>query len=124
MSRDHSLSPFTATLININVMLGSGIFLNITELASRTGALGFLCYMTVGVLLLPLVASMATLLRLYPSGGFYAFAAQGLGPFWGFVSAWSYVVGKLGSATIMMHESVLVVLQLITLISVFYVVVM
>jgi len=113
MTEKHTLSPFMATLININIMLGSGIFINIAELARRTGALGFVCYACVGIMLLPLVFSMATLLRLYPAGSFYTFAAHNLSPFFGFISSWSYFMGKLGSAAIMIHASVLILQQLL-----------
>jgi amino acid transporter len=113
MTEKHTLSPFMVTLISINIMLGSGIFINIAELARRTGALGFVCYACVGIMLLPLVFSMATLLRLYPAGSFYTFAAHNLSPFFGFISSWSYFMGKLGSAAIMIHASVLIVQQLL-----------
>jgi APA family basic amino acid/polyamine antiporter len=113
MAQEQKLSPLTAILININVMLGSGIFLNITELAQRTHALGFVCYAIVGCLLFPLVASIAALLRNHSSGGFYAFTAHGLGPAMGFMSGWSYFVGKLASATIILHAAVTLLQQVI-----------
>ena len=108
MSAEHKLSLPTAILININIMLGAGIFINTALLAQGAGALGFLSYGTIGILLLPLILSIAALVKLHPSGGFYIFARREINPFFGFLSAWAYFTGKLASAAIMMHTSVLI----------------
>ncbi len=102
-----------AILININIMLGVGIFLNTTLLAQHAGGAGCVSYAVIGILLLPLVISMADLLALHPKGGFYTYGTQEINPFAGFLSAWSYFTAKLASATIMIHTSVLTIQQLI-----------
>ena len=84
-------------------MLGVGLFINTTELASQAGILGALSYVTIGILLLPLILSIVKLLQLFPRGGFYIFGKETLGPFMGFLSAWSYFTGKLASAMLAIH---------------------
>ncbi len=114
---EQKLSLSAAILINVNIMLGAGIFINTALLAQYAGALGFLAYGIVGLLLLPLIISIAALLKIHPSGGFYTFAQKELHPFAGFISSWSYIIGKLASATIMMHVSILLLQQLIPLLA-------
>ena len=94
-------------------MLGSGIFINSTVLAKQAGIFGALSYLIVGVLMLPLIISMSTLVGLHPSGGFYTFGKEEISPFVGFVSTWSYIIGKLASATIVTQISVLLLQQTI-----------
>lgn len=115
----HKLSLFSAILININIMLGSGIFINSTVLAKQASIFGALSYLIVGVLMLPLVISMSTLVGLHPTGGFYTFASKEISPFVGFVSTWSYIIGKLGSAAIVTQISVLLLQQTIPLLAPF-----
>lgn len=102
----YKLSLPTAILININIMLGAGIFINTTALAQRTGLLGALMYILVGILMLPLILSIAHLLRIHPSGGFYTFAQKEMNPFMGFLSGWSYFTSKVASCMLMIHVSV------------------
>lgn len=105
MSEQYKLSLPVAILINVNIMLGTGVFINTVELAKRAGALGFLSYLLVGILMLPLIASFATLMKIYPQGGFYTFGQKELGPLAGFISAWSYFIAKMASASLMVHVS-------------------
>lgn len=107
MAQHHKLSLFAAVLININIMIGAGVFINTTELAQWAGALGVLSYVIIGIIMLPLILSISRLLILHPTGGFYVFGSKEINQFVGFLAAWSYFIGKLGSATIMIHVSVL-----------------
>jgi len=113
MNNQNTLSLPAAILININIMLGAGIFINTAVVAQRAGVLGAMCYALVGVLMLPLILSIAHLLTMHPTGGFYAFGKKEINSFAGFISAWSYFVGKLASAMLMIHISVLLLQQLI-----------
>lgn len=113
MSQKISLA--TAILININIMLGGGIFFNTAILAERAGALGFLSYAILGILMLPLILAISDLVQRYPEEGFYGYAAKTIHPFAGFISAWSYFIGKLGSCTIMIHASVLLLQRILPL---------
>lgn len=112
MTHEQKLSLPMAILININIMMGSGIFLNTVLIAHNAGAVGFFSYFIVGLMLLPLVLTMAQLIQLHP-GGFYSFSSKELSPFGGFVTTWGYFTAKLASATIMMHTCVITLQQLI-----------
>jgi amino acid transporter len=101
------LSLFAAIIINVNIIIGSGIFINTAELARRAGLLGGLTYGIVGILLFPLILSFVKLLELYPSGGFYAFCSTSLHPIIGFINTWCYFFSKLSSATLVIHIFVL-----------------
>lgn len=103
---DNQLSLPTAILININIMLGAGIFINTPTLAQRAGLLGAFMYVLVGILMLPLILSIAKLLRIHPAGGFYTFARQEMNPMMGFLSGWCYFTAKLASCMLMIHVSV------------------
>jgi amino acid transporter len=105
-TQNYKLSLPSAILININIMLGAGIFINTSTLAQRAGNWSPLMYVLVGILMLPLILSIAQLLRLHPSGGFYTFAQKEIGPFFGFLSGWSYFTAKLASCMLMIHVSV------------------
>jgi amino acid transporter len=106
MVDSHKLSLRTAVLINLNIMVGFGIFINTVLLAKQVGFLGFTCYAFVAVLMIPLILSMAALIRMNPLGNFYSYAAQSLGSMAGFLSTWIYFTAKLASATLIIHVSV------------------
>jgi amino acid transporter len=110
---EHKLSLSQAILINVNILLGAGIFINTIELAKKAGPLGFAAYGIIGLLLFPLIWSMARLVARYPEGGFYTFGKQGLNTLAGFISSWSYFIGKLASAVLMIHASILLLQQII-----------
>ena len=112
MTKEHKLSLSTAVLINLNIILGAGIFINTVELAKRAGMLGGFSYALMGLLMLPLILSIAMLLRIHPGGNFYTFAKEEINPFAGFMSSWSYFTGKLGASAIMIHSSVLFLQQI------------
>lgn len=105
MSGSHKISLPMAILINVNIMLGAGIFVNTAQLAKYAGGLGALAYAIVGLLLIPLIVCIAELLKIHPSGGFYTYARQELSPLIGFISAWSFIIAKLASATMIIHAS-------------------
>lgn len=113
MAEDGKLSLPAAILINLNIMLGAGIFLNTVKLSTWAGALGCFMYPLIGLLLLPLVISIAKLVHIYPEEGFYGYAARSMSPFIGFFSSWAYFTGKLASVILMIHAAVLLVHQII-----------
>ena len=115
MSCAHKLSMQTAIFINVNIMLGSGIFINSTILAKKAGFWGAFCYLAVGLLMLPLIFSISKLVSLHPSGGFYTFGSKEIHPFIGFISTVSYIVGKLASAVIVTQIAVLLAQEAIPL---------
>lgn len=103
---EKTLSLSAAILININIMMGVGIFINVVELSKRTGALGAFLYPLMGLLILPLIMSIARIMKIHPTGGFYGFGAAEIHPFAGFIAGWSYFTGKLASAILMIHVAV------------------
>ena len=103
MSKDTKLTLWQAVLINVNIMFGTGIFINTVNLAQIAGFFGFISYSLVALILLPLIFSIAALLKIHPKGGFYTYAAKELSPFFGFISSWSYFISKLSSATLLIH---------------------
>jgi APA family basic amino acid/polyamine antiporter len=114
-AHEHKISFIAAIFININIMLGAGLFMNTTFVAQQAGGLGALAYITVGILLLPLVISVANLVKIHPSGGLYIYGAKEIHPFAGFISAWSYFIGKLASCAIVIHTALRLVQQVIPL---------
>jgi amino acid transporter len=109
MSKNNTISLFSAVIINANIIVGSGVFINTTELAHRAGIFGGLSYLFVGLLLLPLILSFVKLLEVYPDGGFYAFCSTSIHPFAGFINTWIYFFAKLSSATLSLHIFTLLV---------------
>ncbi|HEV2916595.1 MAG TPA: APC family permease [Candidatus Babeliales bacterium] len=107
MTQSQSIPFVSAIFITLNIMLGAGLFLNTTELAGRAGSLGFVAYLLIGILMLPLVLGMSKLVAIHPYGGFYSYGAQEIHPFVGFISAWTYFIGKLASSTLMIHTATL-----------------
>lgn len=108
-TKNNTISLFSAVIININIIIGSGVFINTAELARRAGILGGLSYVFVGLLMLPLILSFVKLLEIYPSGGFYAFCSTAIHPIVGFLNTWCYFFAKLSSATLSIHIFTLLV---------------
>jgi len=83
-------------------MLGAGVFAAFTPAAQAAGS-GLL----VGLAIAAVVAfcnatSSAQLAAVYPtSGGTYVYGREQLGPWWGFVAGWSFVIGKTASCAAM-----------------------
>ncbi|MBY0110224.1 MAG: APC family permease [Candidatus Babeliaceae bacterium] len=98
----HKLSLRSAIFINLNIILGAGIFINSTKLVHHLGPWGALSYAVVGILLLPLILAMAQLVKIHKGGSFYDYAA-GIHPFAGFMSQWCYFVGKLAACALSIH---------------------
>jgi aromatic amino acid transport protein AroP len=102
MSR-HKLTLFAAILINVNIMLGTGFFINTVVLTKTAGSLSPVVYLLVAALLLPLIVTMATLIKQTPhSGTIYDFGRH-ISPFFGFLSSWSYFTAKLTSTALGIH---------------------
>jgi len=113
MSEPKKLSLASAILININIMMGVGIFINTVVLSKQNGIIGAFLYPFMGLLIAPLIVSIAELIKLHPAGGFYSFGKAEIGSWAGFIAAWSYFTGKLASAMLMIHVSVSLLQQII-----------
>jgi amino acid transporter len=117
MSSQYKLSLPAAILININIMLGSGIFINLLQLSKATGILSAFVYAIVGLLMFPIVLAIAKLLQKYPGGSFYTFGSKEINSFFGFLATWIYFIGKLASATLLIHFFTLIIQSLIPIFS-------
>ncbi len=102
MTQSSRLSLWAVLLINVNIMLGSGIFINTVLLGQNAGPLSPLVYALVGICFFPLIASVAQLMTVHKGGTFYDFGAS-LHPALGFVSSWSYFTTKIASAALSIH---------------------
>ncbi len=97
-------------------MLGAGVFINTVKLSKWAGVLGCLMYPLIGLLMLPLIISIAKLVNVYPDAGFYGYGAKAIHPFVGFFSSWAYFTGKLASAMLMIHVSLSLVHQIVPIV--------
>src|SRR5687767_15344630 len=79
-------------------MLGAGIFAALRPAAQVAGA-GLLIGLAVAAIVAYCNAtSSAQLAAVYPeSGGTYVYGRERLGPFWGFLAGWGFMVGKAAS---------------------------
>ncbi|WP_030919215.1 APC family permease [Streptosporangium amethystogenes] len=91
-----------AVVIGLGAMIGAGVFSAPAPAAAAAGS-GLL----LGLALAAAVAycnatSSARLAARYPaSGGTYLYGRMRLGPFWGYLAGWSFVVGKTASCAAM-----------------------
>ncbi|CAN5755832.1 amino acid permease [soil metagenome] len=89
-------------VIGLGSMIGAGVFAAIGPAARAAGS-GLL----VGLAIAAVVAycnatSSAQLGAVYPaSGGTYVYGRERLGPFWGYLAGWGFVVGKTASCAAM-----------------------
>ncbi|TET06321.1 APC family permease [Candidatus Dependentiae bacterium] len=92
-------------IINMNVMIGAGIFVYPSIIASYAQSLGFLSFGLVFCIMLPLVLTIAQLAALYPAreGGLYVYSATALGRMAGIITASVYFIAKALSCSIMIR---------------------
>ncbi|GIG39161.1 APC family permease [Cellulomonas phragmiteti] len=91
-----------AVVIGLGSMIGAGVFAAFAPAAQAAGA-GLL----VGLALAAVVAyanatASAQLAAQYPtSGGTYVYGRERLGPWWGYLAGWGFVIGKTASCAAM-----------------------
>ncbi|SEK50313.1 amino acid/polyamine/organocation transporter, APC superfamily [Blastococcus sp. DSM 46786] len=99
---DRRLGTTDAVVIGLGSMVGAGVFAAFSPAAQAAGA-GLL----IGLALAAVVAycnatASAQLAAQYPtSGGTYVYGRERLGPWWGFLAGWGFVVGKTASCAAM-----------------------
>ncbi|MCP9986905.1 amino acid permease [Streptomyces sudanensis] len=97
-----SLGVFDAVVIGLGSMVGAGIFAALGPAAAAAGS-----WLLVGLALAGAVAycnatASARLAARHPaSGGTYVYGRERLGPFWGYLAGWAFVVGKTASCAAM-----------------------
>ena len=91
-----------AVVIGLGSMLGAGVFAAIGPAAEAAGS-GLLIGLAVAaVVAYANATSSAQLAAVYPeAGGTYVYGRRMLGPFWGFLAGWGFVVGKTASLAAM-----------------------
>jgi APA family basic amino acid/polyamine antiporter len=96
------LGLFDAVTIGLGAMIGAGIFAALAPAARAAGS-GLLAGLAIaGFVAYCNATSSAALAARYPeSGGTYAYGRHRLGPFWGFLAGWGFVIGKLASCAAM-----------------------
>lgn len=96
------LDTTDAVVIGLGSMIGAGVFAAFGPAARAAGA-GLL----IGLGLAAVIAycnatSSAQLAAVYPtSGGTYIYGRERLGPWWGFIAGWGFVIGKTASCAAM-----------------------
>ncbi|GGF27607.1 APC family permease [Subtercola lobariae] len=91
-----------AVFIGLGSMIGAGIFAAFTPAAQAAGS-GLLIGLGVAAIVAFCNAtSSAQLAATYPaSGGTYVYGRKQLGPWWGFIAGWSFIIGKTASCAAM-----------------------
>jgi APA family basic amino acid/polyamine antiporter len=91
-----------AVLIGIGSMVGAGLFSAFAPAARSAGTWLLAALAVAAVVAFCNAASSAQLAAQYPtSGGTYVYGRERLGPWWGFLAGWGFVVGKTASCAAM-----------------------
>ncbi|PSL36433.1 amino acid/polyamine/organocation transporter (APC superfamily) [Labedella gwakjiensis] len=99
---DRRLGLGDAVLIGLGSMIGAGVFVVFAPAADAAGSGLFAALGVVAVIAWCNARSTAQLAAVHPtSGGAYAYGRAELGPWWGFVAGWSFVLGKTASCAAM-----------------------
>ena len=99
---ERRLGTADAVVIGLGSMIGAGVFSAFGPAARAAGA-GLL----IGLVLAAVIAycnatASAQLAAVYPtSGGTYIYGRERLGPWWGFLAGWGFVIGKTASCAAM-----------------------
>jgi len=103
MSSLYKFSLTTAVLININIILGQGIFVNTALLAKHMGSVGALAYLAVGITIIPIIFAFAQLMKNNSSYTLFDHVNKAFGRVPGFIASFGFSIGKLGTATLAVH---------------------
>ncbi|MFE9256332.1 APC family permease [Streptomyces sp. NPDC006879] len=99
-----SLGVSDAVLVGLGAMVGAGIFAALGPAARAAGtAPGLLAALLAAgaVAYFNAMASARLAVRYPASGGTYVYGRERLGPFWGYLAGWGFVVGKTASCAAM-----------------------
>jgi basic amino acid/polyamine antiporter, APA family len=96
------LTTADATVVGLGAMLGAGVFAAFGPAADAAGSGLLLGLGIAAVIAYCNAVASAQLAAVYPvSGGTYVYGRERLGPTWGFVAGWGFVVGKTASCAAM-----------------------
>lgn len=91
-----------AVLVGLGAMLGAGVFAAFGPAAAAAGAGLLLALGIAAVVAYCNATSSAQLAAIHPqAGGTYVYGRRQLGPTWGFLAGWGFVVGKTASCAAM-----------------------
>jgi APA family basic amino acid/polyamine antiporter len=91
-----------AVVIGLGAMIGAGVFSAFAPAARAAGSGLLLGLGLAAVVAYCNATSSARLAALYPeSGGTYVYAGRRLGPLWGVLAGWAFVLGKVASCAAM-----------------------
>jgi APA family basic amino acid/polyamine antiporter len=96
------LGVFDAVVIGLGSMIGAGVFAALAPAAGASGSGLLLGLAAAAVVAYCNATSSARLAARHPqSGGTYVYGRERLGPFWGYLAGWAFVVGKTASCAAM-----------------------
>ncbi|MFB9375624.1 APC family permease [Kineococcus gynurae] len=96
------LGLLDAVVLGLGSMIGAGIFVSFGPAASAAGPALLPALLVAAGVAWCNGTSSARLAARYPaSGGTYVYGRERLGPFWGYLAGWGFVVGKTASAAAM-----------------------
>ncbi len=96
------LGTSDAVVVGLSAMLGAGVFVAFTPAAAAAGSGLVVALGVAAVIAFCNAVASAQLASSYPaSGGTYLFGREVLGPWWGFLAGWGFVVGKTASCAAM-----------------------
>lgn len=91
-----------AVVVGLSAMIGAGVFAAFAPAAATAGSAIFVALGVAAVIALCNAVASAQLAQSYPSsGGTYLFGREVLGPWWGFLAGWGFVIGKTASCAAM-----------------------
>lgn len=91
-----------AVVVGLSAMVGAGVFVVFAPAAAAAGSALFLALAVAAVVAFCNAVASAQLASTYPSsGGTYLFGREVLGPWWGFLAGWGFVIGKTASCAAM-----------------------
>src|SRR3954447_11431860 len=91
-----------AIVIGVGSMIGAGVFAAWAPAAEAAGTALLIGLGVAAIVAFCNATSSAQLAAIHPeSGGTYVYARRQLGPFWGFLAGWGFVVGKTASCAAM-----------------------
>jgi APA family basic amino acid/polyamine antiporter len=89
-------------MLGLGSMLGAGVFAAFGPAAAAAGSGLLIALLIAAVVAYANATSSARLAAIYPeSGGTYVYGRRRLGPTWGFLAGWGFVVGKTASCAAM-----------------------
>jgi APA family basic amino acid/polyamine antiporter len=87
-----------AVALGLGAMIGAGVFSALAPAAQAAGSALLVGLGVAAVVAFANATSSARLAARYPeSGGTYVYGRERLGPFWGYLAGWAFVIGKTAS---------------------------